>query len=595
MGTESILATRPNDPVYALILYLMKLGTKIITAGIAAVFITSAVALKIQHSVIQEQGVNLTRDTMRAAILQAENTRDSMSQLKNAGAFDFDKLLAEYKQTKDFRQTTLYSTIPVVAAWKGIEEVAKKENFKFRVPRAQPRNPANTPTPAEDEILKHFETQGSEEWFKVDKSSHTIVYARPIRLTGDCLSCHGNPANSPTGDGKDVLGFAMEGWKEGEVRGAFVLTASMDRVDKVVQAGMVSAISYILPIAAAVGLLFFLFARAYIQKPLARTVDRITVVSESTRTASREIATAGSQVAEGASSQAAALEETSASIEELSSIIATNVQHVKDVRTRTSEARESTESGYQEMNGVLKLINGASVTGKELSEAMQGIRDASQSISRILKTIDEIAFQTNILALNAAVEAARAGDAGQGFAVVAGEVRALAQRSADAARETAGLIEDCVTRSNRGHEINGRVAADLNQLLIAAKGIEQRFGSITEKIQQVDTYVGEIAQAAEQQGAGINQIATAVTDMDKVTQGNAAAAEESAGAAQALAQQSQDLRAAVDALRDVLEGHVTAKTETPAADPETFQALSQVRTPNSRTRQKTAEFTPAGH
>jgi methyl-accepting chemotaxis protein len=169
---------------------------------------------------------------------------------------------------------------------------------------------------------------------------------------------------------------------------------------------------------------------------------------------------------------------------------------------------------------------------------MEGIKASSAEIAKIIKTIDEIAFQTNLLALNAAVEAARAGEAGAGFAVVAEEVRALAQRSATAARETAGKIEVALQRSEDGSRISSEVSGVLTQMV--------------EQVRRMETLVGEIAGASGEQSQGIAQVNQAVSDMDKVTQTNAAGAEESAAAAQELSAQSRQLQRLVSDLRQLV-------------------------------------------
>ena len=189
---------------------------------------------------------------------------------------------------------------------------------------------------------------------------------------------------------------------------------------------------------------------------------------------------------------------------------------------------------------------GAADTGAtdmaEMNVAMDAIKQSSGEIAKIVKTIDEIAFQTNILALNAAVEAARAGEAGAGFAVVAEEVRALAQRSAQAAKETAAKIEESVAKSNHGVTISGKVAHSLQQ--------------IVDRARQVDTIVAEIATASTEQSQGIGQVNSAVSQMDKVTQSNASNAEESAAAAEELNAQSTELRKLVADLQRLVGGAV---------------------------------------
>ena len=162
-----------------------------------------------------------------------------------------------------------------------------------------------------------------------------------------------------------------------------------------------------------------------------------------------------------------------------------------------------------------------------MQQAMEAIKAASQDITKILKTIDEIAVQTNILALNAAVEAARAGEAGAGFAVVAEEVRGLAQRCAAAAKETAVKIDDSVNKSEQGVQLSAQVA--------------KSFHVIQEQILHLDQLVAEIATASSEQSQGIGQVTSAVAEMDKVTQANAASAEETAAASTELSGQAKNL------------------------------------------------------
>jgi methyl-accepting chemotaxis protein len=191
---------------------------------------------------------------------------------------------------------------------------------------------------------------------------------------------------------------------------------------------------------------------------------------------------------------------------------------------------------------------------------MTAIKVSSDDIAKIIKTIDEIAFQTNILALNAAVEAARAGEAGMGFAVVADEVRNLAQRCAQAAKETAGKIEGAITKTGQGVEITTKVADALNEIVT--------------KVRQVDELVTEVAGASREQTDGIAQINVAVGQMDKVTQSNAATAEESAAAAEELNSQAEVMKQSVAELLQLVGGKSEAvvKKSTPARRPQEFHA-----------------------
>ena len=227
---------------------------------------------------------------------------------------------------------------------------------------------------------------------------------------------------------------------------------------------------------------------------------------------------AGSQLlAQGAAEQASSLEEVSSSLQEMGAMTRQNALSARDARQLSEATRDSAARGAHSM--------------KRLAEATDRITGAAAATARIVKTIDEIAFQTNLLALNAAVEAARAGDAGRGFAVVAEEVRNLAMRSAEAAKNTASLIEESVKNAESGATINREVMAN--------------FGDITEHVNKVGAAMAEIAAGSEQQSQGIEQIAAGVEQMNAVTQQTAANAEESASAAEELSGQAEKMETLV--------------------------------------------------
>ena len=248
--------------------------------------------------------------------------------------------------------------------------------------------------------------------------------------------------------------------------------------------------------------------------------------SSQVASAAGQVSSASQTLAEGASEQASSLEETSSSLEEMASMTKRNAENAQTANDLAKKARQAADKGAADM--------------QTMNAAMEAIKTSSDDIAKIIKTIDEIAFQTNILALNAAVEAARAGEAGMGFAVVADEVRNLAQRSAQAAKETAAKIEGAISKTAQGVGISKQVASALNLIVT--------------QIRQVDELAAEVAGASREQTQGITQINTAVGQMDKVTQSNAASAEESAAAAEELNAQAEAMRESVRKLLELVGG-----------------------------------------
>jgi len=292
----------------------MVLGTKIIVVAVTSVFVTAAAGFLIQRSVIRRQGIEQSETTMRATILSAENTRQSISAMRRAGMFDDAKLKAEAAGVSDYKLTKLYKTVPVVAAWDSITDVASKEGYEFRVPAHNPRNPNNTPRPDEERILNLMETNKLPEYFEVNEKANEVIYARPIALSADCLVCHGDAANSPNKDGKDMLGFHMEGLREGDRHGIFLLRSKLDRVDAVVRAGLGQAALWLLPLAICVGFgVYFLVSR--ISGKLLAIVRSIVESSTQVTGAVGQISVSSQSLARGASEQAASLEETSSASE----------------------------------------------------------------------------------------------------------------------------------------------------------------------------------------------------------------------------------------------------------------------------------------
>ncbi len=503
----------------------MELGKKIVGIAVGSIFATAAAGLLIQRSVIRQEGITMTRDAMRVALISAENTRKSVSAMRMAGSFDDAKLLDNLRTTTDYRQASIYPTIPVVAAWISISAVAEKEGYGFRVAARDPRNKKNTPTADEERILGLMEKEKSPEVFEVNEGLGEMVLARPVSLSADCLVCHGDPAHSKTHDGKDMLGFRMEDWHEGDQHGMFLLRAKMDKVDAVVAQGMWTTTLWLFPLAICVGVgVYFLLKKT--TGHLKELTQSITESSAQVTSAAENISASSQAMAQGTSEQVASLEETSAATEEITGMVRKN--------------SENSRQAAAEMEHVNERVRESNTSLGEMIASMGEIRDSSKKIATIIKVIDDISFQTNILALNAAVEAARAGESGAGFAVVADEVRNLAGRSAQAAKDTAALIEDSLSKADAGSVKLERVV-----------GV---FQGISESAEKVKILIDSVNSGSREQTRGIEQVLSAIQQMDKVTQGSAASSEASAATSEQLAAQAETMNEIAKQLRVVVEG-----------------------------------------
>ena len=320
---------------------------------------------------------------------------------------------------------------------------------------------------------------------------------------------------------KKIAGYSpipQTGWSVGVTQPASEFLAAANEIRNIIL--LVGLIFLVLTIFVVV-----IFARS-ITIPINNVIAGLTEGSEQVSSASNQVASSSQQLAEGSSELAASLEETSSSMEEIASMARQNAQNSNQAKQMMSEANRIVEKVNKQMH--------------ELVAATGVIAKSSEETGKIIKTIDEIAFQTNLLALNAAVEAARAGEAGAGFAVVADEVRNLAMRSADAAKNTAQLIQNTISAVKNGSELTEAVTVGFNENM-----------EISKKIAGI---IDEITAASNEQSQGLEQVNTALSQMDQVTQTTAANSEESASASEELTSQAAELNVMVETLVHIVGG-----------------------------------------
>ncbi|MFP4193105.1 MAG: methyl-accepting chemotaxis protein [Candidatus Hydrogenedentota bacterium] len=332
------------------------------------------------------------------------------------------------------------------------------------------------------------------------------------------------------------------------------------------RANMIMIGAIVIGVVVAIGLGVFL-SRS-IANALKRVIESLSAGADQVSSAADQVAQSGQSLAEGASEQASSLEESSASLEEMASMTRQNSENANEADKAAREAHEGAQRGGKAL--------------EEMLNTMEKIKASSDETAKIIQTIDEIAFQTNLLALNAAVEAARAGDAGKGFAVVAEEVRNLAQRSAEAARNTSALIEGSQQNAQEG--------------VTASQDVSKVLNEVSGAIDRVAQLIAEVSAASNEQTQGIEQINTAVAQMDQVTQTNAGNAEEAAAAGEELTSQAHELLQMVNTLTEVVKGAGSAASHNGARGAQRPQrAATRSQAPANENGQYAAAQAPQQH
>ena len=549
----------------------------------------------------KEAAFDAALNQARSVVQALENSRERMGDLWNADIYDQEKLMADV-------QGNFFSIVPIVAALRQGEALAEGADFTFRVPKVSPRNPKNEPSKVELEMLNYLKANPNEpEYWIEDKAINSIRYMKPIKLTADCLACHGSLEHSITGTLTDPLGYTMEQWNVGEIHGAFEIIQPLDEVDAAVNASIFSGTALTLVAIALTVLILVLLLNRIITKPLGllehamtraaegdlstevhyESEDEIGVIikaqrkmrkglvelisqfkltAEKVASAATEIASAAEQSASGAGEQESQAGEVSSSIEEMAATIVESSQNAASATESARNAAEEAGEGGHIVQQTIEGMQAISESVKASSATIAELGKRSDEIGEIIGVIDDIADQTNLLALNAAIEAARAGEQGRGFAVVADEVRKLAERTTKATAEIAGMIkgiqEDTSGAVASMEEGTTQVEAGMELAVKAGDSLT----SIVSVVSEVQKMIEQIATASDEQSAAAEQISGNVGNIASVSKQSAESAEQMAATAEQLNRQTDNLNELVSRFKlDDSESSVRHDTVTEAA------------------------------
>jgi methyl-accepting chemotaxis protein len=546
----------------------MKLTGKIVGSIVVTLVLTSGISFWITNLRVEAQAEEAFRDKVRQITGMASATRAWFS-----GNID---TLVPGQNFQSLNQ------VPVVAAWSVAQQYADRHDMTFRTPSLTPRNPKNQADDFERKALEAFQQDSSLKEFserRVEGGKEVMRYAQPVRATQDCLFCHGDPAGQ-----KDPFGHAKEGMKVGDLRGAFSVTASTESLVQNARSNSIAIfLTSFFSLLAAAGVVLFL-VRKLVIKPLSASVeladniahnnlaiadlpveaqDEIGEATASLNQMKQNLRKMIGSIATTADQLASASEELSAGAVQSASTARTQSDQTRQVATAMHEmsatvlqvSDSSQRASSSSHNAAQAACQGGTVVEETLG-TMRKIADSthavalritelgknSEKIGKIIAVIDEIADQTNLLALNAAIEAARAGEQGRGFAVVADEVRKLADRTTKATKEIAAMIEAIqveTTSAVQAMELGSReVQVGVDKTAASGDALKEIIAMST----QVGDMITQIATAATQQTSTTDEINSSVAHISDLTQTSAVGADQTARACADLSSLAFDLQ-----------------------------------------------------